>query len=179
MAKLSKPEQRMRDRRHAKAEAKAIAERAVREWPSMRHFNQGLRYIEIFAQLMKIGPFLEWMKANIEIHDKIDHEKKVLDVIVAYKGEGQLSPDEPKLELVPDVKEAAEEDAPPLCPPDPDPGFATGDNIAGAPPEPIRDPEQNIVCCPNCQLTFDANVEVSRISLATEIPKDAKIPGSE
>lgn len=177
MTKLSKPEKRMREKRDQKLkemEQDAIAKRALQEWPSMRLFNQALRYLEVFAQLMKLTPFIEWMKENIEISDQIDHKNKTLDTFVIYKGKGQLSEDEPTINMVPDLQEAAEKGAEPLCAPDPDPSFAQGDNQVG--PTPTRSPDQNIVCCPNCQLTFDANVEVSRIALATEIPKDAKIP---
>ena len=155
MGTVSKFEQKLKDKRQEKAEKEAIMERAVQEWPTMNTLNESLRYLEVFAQLMKIKPYIEWMKDNIEIHDQIDHEKRTIDVIVAYKGPGKLSPDEPSPEMVAEIQQAAEEDAEPLCP-----------------------PAQNIVNCPNCQLTFDANVEVPKISLATEIPKDAPIPGS-
>lgn len=149
MSSTSQFEQKLKDRKREKREQELIGQRAAQEWPTISMFNQALRYLEIFAQLMKLEPFLQWMKANIEIHDQINHEKKTIDVLVAYKGEGKLSDDEPGIKVVEDVQETAEVGAEPFCA-----------------------PEQNIVNCPHCKTTFDANVEVPRISLVTEIPKD-------
>lgn len=83
--KKSPYEAKLAERKHQKVEEEYIQERAVKEWPTLKHFNQALRYLEVFAQLMRIKPFLEWMKEHIEIHDQIDHKKKCIDTIVMYK----------------------------------------------------------------------------------------------
>lgn len=154
-------EQRLKEKKQAQAVAKAIAQRAITEWPTMREFNQALRYLEVFAQLMKLKPFLKWMMDNIEIHDQIDHERQTIDTLVMYKGPEGMGDDIP--DAVVDLQDAEQ----PLC-------DAKDPLDPIAVKEPERSPDQNIVCCPKCQLTFDANVEVPRIELATEIPPEMK-----
>jgi len=43
------------------------------------------RYLEIFAQLIKLKEFQEWMKTHIEIHDQINQVKKSIITLVMYK----------------------------------------------------------------------------------------------
>jgi hypothetical protein len=148
-------EDRMKEKKKTREELTYIAQRAIKERPSIRQFNQALRYLEVFAQLMKIKPFLKWMIANIEVHDQIDHKKKSIDTFVVYKGPESLgeTPEGETPEVMFDLKDAEQ----PLCP-----------------PGPKSSPDQNIVRCPHCQIMFDANVDVPRIQLATDIPPELK-----
>lgn len=141
--KSKKPsfEERFRTDQKNKTALKIIAERAIREWPTLKEFNQALRYLEVFAQLMKLKPFLKWMIANIEVHDQVDHKQQTIDTIVVYKGTEKFEGEDEAMEAV-----------------------------DGALQTPERSEDQNIVCCPNCQITFDANVEAPRIVLADKVP---------
>lgn len=148
-------EERLKEKKKAKEELTYIAQRAIQEWPSIRQFNQALRYLEVFAQLMKLKPFLKWMIANIEVHDQIDHKKKSIDTFVVYKGPEQLGSDDSK--EMPEVAFDLNDAEQPLCPPNSE-----------------RSADQNIVRCPHCQIQFDANVDVPQIQIATDIPPDLK-----
>jgi len=147
-------EARLKEKKRVQEEMKAVAQRALQEWPTVRELNQALRYLEVFAQLMKLKPFLKWMLANIEVHDQIDHKNKTIDTLVVYKGPEQLGemPGEETPEVSFDLSEAEQ----PLCPPV------------------KKDPGQNVVRCPKCCLMFDANVDAPRIELATDIPPELK-----
>jgi hypothetical protein len=148
-------EERLKEKKKAKEELTYIAQRAIQEWPSIRQFNQALRYLEVFAQLMKLKPFLKWMIINIEVHDQIDHKKKTIDTFVAYKGPETLGGEDS--EETPEVAFDLTDAEQPLCPP----------NLE-------RSADQNIVRCPKCEMLFDANVDTPRIELATNIPPDLK-----
>ena len=154
-------EERLKEKQNRQKEMKVIATRALQEWPTLHELNQALRYLEVFAQLMKLKPFLKWMIEHIEVHDQIDHKNKTIDTLVVYKGpepigDAGVENGEAVPEMVYDLKEAEQ----PLCPPKPE--------------TPERSPEQNIVRCPNCQLLFDANVDRPMIELATDIPPELK-----
>ena len=92
----SKMEQKIIDDAKGRDEREEIRRQAVQEFPTLRHFTAGVRYIEILGQLMKLRPFVEWMKDNIELHDQIDQEKKEIKTLVMFKGtfneEGPESP---------------------------------------------------------------------------------------
>jgi hypothetical protein len=62
----------------------AIKERAITEWPDMTSFNSALRQLEVFAQLMKLPQFVEWMKKNIIIRDEVDHDQKCINTYVIF-----------------------------------------------------------------------------------------------
>lgn len=82
-------ERKMAEKKERTAQEEYIRDRAIHEWPTLKQFTQALRYLEVFAQLMKIKPFLAWMKTHIEIHDQVDHQKKSIDTFVVYKDENQ------------------------------------------------------------------------------------------
>lgn len=90
--KKSPFEKKMAEKRELKEQEGYIQERALKEWPTIKHFNQALRYLEVFAQLMRIKPFLAWMKAHIEIHDQVNHKEKSIDTIVMYKDGTESEP---------------------------------------------------------------------------------------
>lgn len=81
------------------------------------------RYLEIFAQLMRLTPFQKWLKENIRIDDEIDEKEMMITTTVIYLGEE----------------------------------------------EPERNKDQNIVRCPHCKLSFDANAEAPLIQIAKTI----------
>jgi len=78
-------EKKMADKKELREQDEYIRDRALKEWPTIRHFNQALRYLEVFAQLMRIKPFLAWMKEHIEIHDQVNHKEKTIDTVVMFK----------------------------------------------------------------------------------------------
>ncbi len=47
------------------------------------------RALEIFAQLMRLPEFMQWMEENIIIRDEVDHKAKVITTYVIYKGGGE------------------------------------------------------------------------------------------
>jgi hypothetical protein len=83
--KRSPYEKELASRKKQEMQEEYIKERALKEWPTIKHFNQALRYLEVFAQIMRIKPFLAWMKEHIEIHDQINHKEKTIDTVVMYK----------------------------------------------------------------------------------------------
>lgn len=146
-------EERLKEKKQLSQELKFIAQRAIKEWPSIKEFNQALRYLEVFAQLMKLKPFLKWMIENIEVHDQIDHKQKTIDTYVVYKGPEKLGDDE--------IPAVVKDEVPAATPVDTEESSK-------------RSLEQNIVRCPNCQLLFDANVHVPLIEIAEKLPESIK-----
>ena len=110
-----------------KAEREKVKKLAIKEFPTIKHLVSGIRYIEIFAQLMKLKQFVEWMKEHIELHDQVNEKTEEITTFVTYKNFNK---------------------------------------------KPETSPDQNIVKCPNCQATFDANVTKPLIQLASEMPKE-------
>jgi len=126
-AKKGRIENELSERRKKRLEEQSIMKRVLKEWPTMQHLNQAMHILEVFAQLMKLPQFVRWMKANIEVRDEINHEKKVIDTYVIYKG------------------------------PEGEPG-----------------PDQHLVKCPGCGVTFDAACptppEPPMLEVATTVP---------
>lgn len=112
----------------------AIKERAITEWPDMTAFNSALRQLEVFAQLMKLPQFIDWMQNNVVIRDEVDHEQKCINTFVIFTDGKKI-----------------DENGNPIEPEE-------GEHVP------------NIVQCPGCGVTFDANVETSRIILADKVP---------
>lgn len=87
--KKSPFEKKLAEQKDQRLQEEYIKDRAVKEWPTARQFSQALRYLEVFAQLMRIKPFLAWMKEHIEIHDQVNHKEKTIDTMVMYKEPGK------------------------------------------------------------------------------------------
>jgi len=128
-------EKKMAAERAHKMMQEAIKERAISEWPDMTAFNSVLRQLEVFAQLMKLPQFVDWMKSNIVIRDEVNHEQKCIDTFVIFTDGREIDEDGNPIE-----KESEEQ------------------------------PEQHIVQCPGCGVTFDSNVKTSKIIIADKIP---------
>jgi len=87
--KIAEKKEKAAEQEEKDIQEEYIRARALKEWPTVKHLNQALRYLEVFAQLMKIKPFLAWMKKHIEIHDQVNHQEKTIDTFVVYKDETQ------------------------------------------------------------------------------------------
>lgn len=78
-------EKKVRNDIKAKKERDKLRDLAVEEFETVEKLMRGVRYIEIFGQLMMLKPFIEWMKEHIEIHDQIDEENKQIKTLVMVK----------------------------------------------------------------------------------------------
>ena len=66
--------------------------------------------LEVFEQLTKIKPFLEWMKDNVIINRDVDHINQQILITVIYKGEyGENKTSLERLQEIEELLESKEE----------------------------------------------------------------------
>jgi hypothetical protein len=64
------------------AKIKEVAKKYEKEKESW-----GKDKLEVFEQLLKLKPFTEWAKDNININRHVDHINRIIEITVIYKGE--------------------------------------------------------------------------------------------